>query len=570
MRARENARDVWLGDAFGGAFYSLTGEVYNVRAFKAVGDGITDDTAAIAATFAAASAGGSVLFPPGTYKITSSVSSAAGVQVRFHGAAVLSIAAAATVTIGGSILAGDQQIFSGSGSVRLTQTQRVRVRWFGARGDDTGDDGPAIQRAITAAQASANSTVELGSGTFRMSTGVSITGANQGITIVGNTWSSLKQGSAAANSEIHWVGGASAVITSGVSYTRFIGFAITQDGTATYGILCTTGGDNEFRDLVFQRGQAGTAPHFSTAAIGFTNGLAYVTIVRCQWFCSTGVLVQGGASTCLTIRDCLYDSQSNTAKPFIKLSHAMDVLRIEDNTFNIESTDCIVFDNTSVAAEVLSCLIYQGNEFDSNVSTPDARLLKCKNVGHASIIGNHVAGQGNLNPLVELTNSRATICGNHFVSIVSGFARTLDTSSYVFVGPNFVTAANVASILTPTSQANIVNVSVSGGAARIHAELTNPQAETLFLITPPNNGAFEIQAAYSADGDAGFSTVGQIWTVIVKNTTGGALGAIAFNAAEFNLATAWVNPANGFQRSKRFYFNGTKFIELLPGSDVAN
>jgi len=50
-----------------------TQSVYNVKAFGAVGDGTTDDTAAINAAEAAAPAGACVYFPSGTYKVTSTV-----------------------------------------------------------------------------------------------------------------------------------------------------------------------------------------------------------------------------------------------------------------------------------------------------------------------------------------------------------------------------------------------------------------------------------------------------------------------------------------------------------------
>jgi parallel beta-helix repeat protein len=50
-----------------GVFWDEGGAVYNVKAYGAVGDGITDDTTAIKAAIAAAPAGGVVYFPAGTY-----------------------------------------------------------------------------------------------------------------------------------------------------------------------------------------------------------------------------------------------------------------------------------------------------------------------------------------------------------------------------------------------------------------------------------------------------------------------------------------------------------------------
>lgn len=456
-------------------------------------------------------------------------------------------------------------------NVRIPRSTLIYVYDYGARGDDTGDDGPAIQSAITAAQAQQNATVILGPGVFRVSTAITISGSNQGIAIVGNSaFASLKQGSVLANSEIHWVGGASAIFTVNNTYTRFVGFAMTQDGTATHAIKCTTGGNNYFADLTFQRGQAGTAAHFSTAAVEFTNGVAYGLMERCESGSSPTLVIGGAGSTTFTIRECVIDSQSNS-KAFITLNHAMDILRVRDCTFNIESTDCIVFDSTGIGSNILSSLIWDGNEYDSNVGSPDARMLKLKNVRHARITDGVISGQGNANPLVELTTSRATIDGNDILSVSGGLSKTLDSSSYVRVGQNFLNPNNVASIASTTSQTTIIPVTVSGGAARIHAELTNAQGTAIFTITPANNGNFEVQAAYSGDGDPGFTTVGQPWWVVVRNTIGAPLGTITWNASEFHLQAAWVNPANGFSRAIQFYFNGSTFQELTRGTaDVAN
>lgn len=52
--------------------------VYNVKNYGAVGDGVTDDTAAIQATIAAAGAGGVIYFPKGTYLVSASITSLDG------------------------------------------------------------------------------------------------------------------------------------------------------------------------------------------------------------------------------------------------------------------------------------------------------------------------------------------------------------------------------------------------------------------------------------------------------------------------------------------------------------
>ncbi len=59
----------WAAAAGGG-----TGlDVYNVTDYGAVGDGVTDDTSAISAALTAASAGGTVYFPRGTFRVTAAL-----------------------------------------------------------------------------------------------------------------------------------------------------------------------------------------------------------------------------------------------------------------------------------------------------------------------------------------------------------------------------------------------------------------------------------------------------------------------------------------------------------------
>jgi hypothetical protein len=68
------------------------GQVFNVMAYGAQGDGVTDDTAAIQATIVAASywSGGIVYFPPGIYIITSTLTTGVGTLV-FSGAGIQTI-----------------------------------------------------------------------------------------------------------------------------------------------------------------------------------------------------------------------------------------------------------------------------------------------------------------------------------------------------------------------------------------------------------------------------------------------------------------------------------------------
>ena len=86
-------------------------QVYNVKAYGAKGDGATDDTVAIQATFSAAAAsgaGGAVLFPPGKYLISSQIAAQiSNLEVRGYGASLLCNVAANCMLLGDLVHAYD-------------------------------------------------------------------------------------------------------------------------------------------------------------------------------------------------------------------------------------------------------------------------------------------------------------------------------------------------------------------------------------------------------------------------------------------------------------------------------
>ena len=85
-----------------------------------------------------------------------------------------------------------------------------------------------------------------------------------------------------------------------------------------------------------------------------------------------------------------------------------------------------------------------------------------------------------------------------------------------------------------------------------------------FQVTPDDNVAFAIQAPTNP-------FPGLEFVLRIINSSGGALGALTFVAA-FNIAAAGLTqPANGFSRSYRFFFDGTNWIEQGARTvDVAN
>ena len=83
-----------------------------------------------------------------------------------------------------------------------------------------------------------------------------------------------------------------------------------------------------------------------------------------------------------------------------------------------------------------------------------------------------------------------------------------------------------------------------------------------FTITATNASAFTINAPSNAAD-------GRRLKFTIRNTSGGALGAVTWNAV-FKLA-AWTSPATGFSRSIEFEYDGTNWIQIAQtGVDVPN
>lgn len=84
----------------------------------------------------------------------------------------------------------------------------------------------------------------------------------------------------------------------------------------------------------------------------------------------------------------------------------------------------------------------------------------------------------------------------------------------------------------------------------------------LFDITATNATAFAINAPTSP-------LDGQVITFTIRNASGGALGAVTWNAV-FKMS-AWTQPADTFSRSISFKYNGTNWVQInQTGVDVPN
>lgn len=97
-------------------------KIFDIEEYGAVGNGVSDDATVISGVIdAAAVSGGVVFFPQGTYMFDDNDTVPYNVTLQFVPGALLQIETGKVVTIQGTILAGNNQIFSGSGYTNTNQ-----------------------------------------------------------------------------------------------------------------------------------------------------------------------------------------------------------------------------------------------------------------------------------------------------------------------------------------------------------------------------------------------------------------------------------------------------------------
>lgn len=130
------------------------------------------------------------------------------------------------------------------------------------------------------------------------------------------------------------------------------------------------------------------------------------------------------------------------------------------------------------------------------------------------------------------------------------FSASTNIPSYI---NNVITAAPVAA------------VNPGGGSITFQVNLNSA-----FNVTATTNTAFTVQPPQiSSNAMPATGRTGQRILITIRNTSGGAMGAITWNAV-FKLST-FTNPANGNSRSIEFEWNGTNWIMLWQtAADVPN
>jgi hypothetical protein len=415
---------------------------------------------------------------------------------------------------------------------KSTLDVNVKDPTYGATGDGATNDTTAIQAAITAA-ASAGGTVFFPAGTYKVST--------------------LTFGS---NITFRGSGRKASTLTQIVGTTDFI-----LKPNATTGVQHVRITDLEIHAF---DNQAST-----TGCVSFT-GVLKSQIDNCRIaYASPAILVKGGSGGASS-GDAMYNVICNNAiENFItgygvQISPAAaggshpDRTRVVNNTFHAAAgTTAIRIDKAAV--DSAGALPPDGIAIHGNETQGCTVPIDIQGAKYVSVVGN----------TFEQTSTTLTI------NIGAGTTNGPTTSVY-FVANSYLTHGDAASLtwtdtsggqvfrlMEGLSEADNYNLTDQVVTVTYSASITpNARKGPIQKITATNGTAFTINAPTSPD-------LGRQLFFDFGNSSGGAMGAITWNAA-FNLdGGTFVGPGNGARRMISFWYDGASWRERFRTGPTA-
>lgn len=151
--------------------------------------------------------------------------------------------------------------------------------------------------------------------------------------------------------------------------------------------------------------------------------------------------------------------------------------------------------------------------------------------------------------------------------VASNSSSVTVTGNYIPAPPVGIYASNTSTIteqFNTVTGATVSYITKDAGATLIQSTTVTPAWGASIVLDASSGDMFSVNASsnIAATVSAPLNPIqGQRITIQMQNTSGGAIAAaLSFNAI-FKLA-AWTNPANTFNRSITFYFNGTNWYEI--------
>jgi hypothetical protein len=472
---------------------------------------------------------------------------------------------------------------AGSGATQRTVLDKLRdvvsVKDFGAVGDGTADDTAAIQAAYDYAVGSVNGRgiLMFGPGIFRVTSTINL--HTRGIAIVGVESGRRQSGSTPATCAIRWFGGAAPVFQTSVSQFSFVGFGVENWGTATDWLELNSGAiNNHYEELYFYVPTG--AAQFSRSVIRSNgNRVGYSQFSRINSYSAAPIFLdidgQGTSNSITPIHfgnRCIFGAVAGLDYTIIKITdESIENVEIRNCSFNQEDAELTIIDTTSSPlTATIRTMTFENNEIDIlALQTATWRQFKLENVQNINFNGNTMAGGGTQTAIADLTNSNVTSCsGNDYYSL-PGPIFSADSASKIIVGVNRRTDNSTRPEFT---QAECGFVQIPYVATMVvDGKLMGGTKHGIYRIDVTNGSGYTIRAPVAPITGPEHLVPGQMFTVIIRNVSGGVISAGTFDSSRFNLSGASVAPADGFNRAYTFYYDGTKCIEISrSAADVAN
>lgn len=488
------------------------------------------------------------------------------------------LASTSSASLGAGLVGFDGELNYVAGTVGWElRAAGVRPEWFGAVGDGATNDATAYAAAVTFCQLTLRSLLHTAGKIYALAANIALDG--NPITFIGEPYGALQQGSTRPACTLRWTGGASPMFTSTSSGWRFVNLAVENFGTATCFLFTNASQSMLFEDMSFIAGSGTTI--FSRAIFASDlNGLGYSKWIRngYQGAAPAFIDIDGNGSsngvTQLEIAGGLFESNSTGSVTVVKLTDInVTTLVMRGATFNQQVNElCLVDTTASPRSTTIYSLVITECEIDTPASLAAYRRLKLTNVINAQITGNYWNGSGTETAMATLVNTTVSDFAGNYVRAVAGPFFSADTLSRVTAGVNFFDTSSTTGLINDSATGSGIIPLTYGATVTILGQYGSGTGPVTFSIDVTNGSGWTLSLAHPGIGSGGYFVRGQQVTVMVRNVSGGALGAITLAGTYFKLAgSAFPVPANGFSRSVTMVWNGAALVEVSrTTSDVPN
>lgn len=454
----------------------------------------------------------------------------------------------------------------------------INVLDYGAYNDGTNATATtaAIRNAIDFAQLT-QSTIYFPSGKYSINDTIQLSDVPIGF--LGEQNPVWQSGSDFPSVTLQWTGGAAPMFECTYSNFQFEGMAISNLTNATDFMYIHNGQRYRFYRVNWLNA-TGTNPFSRSIIYCDDPSFGYSTVASCQFGGAAPIFlyVAGtGSSNGLTpfVFDdrCIFESAAGAPLTVIYFKDVnCDALTIENCTFNQQGgAELCILDtsDTPRATTTIACLNFNNNEWDySATGLATDRMMRLVNVNNIVMNGNNLQCGGNVDATVELVNSNVSQFSGNFIRATASFFDA-DSDSFVNIGHNwteyqsmgYLVSGGATGCITIPWSANTYFGLQRGDASR----------NTVYVISVTAGTSWEIAFRTGSSTGAGYCIPGQVFTIQIKNTSGGVISAPTWAGGNIKTAGAFTVPANGYNRSITFVYNGTYFYELYRTSaDVAN